>query len=253
MDNNPDAIQLEPIKQDTVTEIVAQRLMRLLSEGVLRPGDKLPPERDLAKQLHVGRTTVREALKLLTLSGILEAKRGDGTYVRRDFGDFLTQNIRWPLLLSNREVNMIVEVREGLEVMAVRLAALRAKPEDMGEIAVFREMIHIEGRNIELETDLDMQFHIAIAKAAHNELLLQLILSLNGMVRQYIALASEMTDRLESTITEHEAIYQAITSRDPDAAGRAIISHLLSSKEWILNAIVGDAVESDPPKAPDRL
>lgn len=244
MDNNPDAMQLEPIKRGTVTEIVAQRMMSLLSEGVLRPGDKLPTERDLAHQFQVGRTTVREALKLLTLSGILEAKRGDGTYVRRDFRAFLAQQINWPLLLSNREVEMVVEVREGLEAKTARLAAIHATAEEIEEIAVFREMFRIEDRDIEYETDLDMKFHNAIAKAAHNELLSQLMLSLQGIVRQYIALASEKTDRLETTITEHQAIYLAIVSRDPDAAESAMVSHLLSSKEWIFKNNLGNMHDS---------
>lgn len=242
-----DVMELEPIKQNTVTEIVAQRLMNLLSEGILRPGDKLPPERDLARQLRVGRTTVREVLKMLTLSGILEAKRGDGTYVRTDFRDFLTRQIHWPILLSNHEVNMIAEVREGLEVKAARLAALRATPEEIEDIAVFRKMAHIEGRDIDLETDLDMQFHNAIAKAAHNELLSHLMLSLQGFFHQYITIASELTDRLETTISEHQAIYQAIVSRDSDAAERAMISHLLSSKEWMLHANFGDQISNSNP------
>jgi GntR family transcriptional repressor for pyruvate dehydrogenase complex len=233
MDKNLDTMQLDPIKRDTVTEIVAQRMMALLSEGVLRPGDKLPTERDLAHQFQVGRTTVREALKLLTLSGILEAKRGDGTYVRRDFRAFLAQQISWPLLLSNREVEMVAEVREGLEVKTARLAAIHATPEEIKEIEVFRDMHRIKDRDIEFETDLDMKFHTAIAKAAHNELLFHLMMSLQGIVRQYIALANVKTDLLETTIAEHQAVYLAIVSRDPDAAEHAMISHLLSGKEWI--------------------
>jgi GntR family transcriptional repressor for pyruvate dehydrogenase complex len=240
MKNMHDLIHLEPIKQETATMIVSQQLIRLLSEGILRPGDKLPPERDLARQLQVGRTTVREALKLMTLNGILEAKRGDGTYVRRDFQEFLAKNINWLLLLSDREVNNIFEVREGLEVKTAGLAALRATPEDIGRIAIFREMSQIHGRNIELETDLDMQFHNAIATAAQNELLSHIMLSLQGFFRRYITIASEMTDRLESTINEHEAIYQAIVGRNPEAAERAMINHLHKSKEWILMANFGD-------------
>jgi len=246
METDTDLMQLEPIKQDTVTEIVAQRLMRLLSEGILRPGDKLPPERDLAQQLRVGRTTVREALKLLTLSGILEAKRGDGTYVRTDFRDFLAQHISWPLLLSHQEVEMIVEVREGLETKAARLAAMRASPEEIEEIAVFRKMKQLEGRDSAVETDLDMQFHTAIAKAAHNELLFQLMNSLQGIVRQYISLASELTDRLETTVGEHELIYQAIAAQDPEAAEQAMKSHIFKSKEWIQKAIPNVAPGGSP-------
>jgi GntR family transcriptional repressor for pyruvate dehydrogenase complex len=233
----PSRIFLEPIEQSTVTELVAKRLVALLSNGILRPGDKLPPERELAQRLHVGRTTVREALKLLTLSGLLEAKRGDGTYVRQEFTDFLSRQIEWPVLLSVHEVDMIVEVREGLEPKAARLAADRATPEEIERLGVFRQLLAIEGRDIRRETDLDLEFHHAIAAAAHNELLSRLMLSLHNILREYIALSNQMTDRLETTVAEHQAIYDAIAAKDPDAAGRAMIDHLAISKTWILKAI----------------
>ncbi len=229
-------VLLEPIEQSTMTELVAQRLVNLLSSGVLKPGDKLPPERELAQQLNVGRTTVREALKLLTLGGLLEARRGDGTYVRQEFTDFLSQQIEWPVLLSVNEVNMIVEVREGLEAKAARLAAERATPEEIERIEVFRQLLEIEGRDIERETDLDLEFHHAVANASHNELLRRLMLSLQKILRQYIALSNQMTDRLETTVAEHQAIYDAIAAGDPDAAEYAMINHLAISKTWIINA-----------------
>lgn len=232
---------LEPIEQSTVTEIVAQRLISLLSQGILKPGDKLPPERELARQLTVGRTTIREALKLLTLSGLLEAKRGDGTYVRQEFTDFLSQRIEWPVLLSVQEVDMIVEVREGLETKAACLAAERATQEEVERIGVFQELLEqelleIEGRDIERETELDLQFHHAIAAASHNELLARLMLSLQNILRQYIALSNQMTDRVETTLAEHQAVYDAIVARDPDAAERAMMAHLAISRRWILSA-----------------
>jgi GntR family transcriptional repressor for pyruvate dehydrogenase complex len=228
---------LKPIEQKTTTELVAQRLVALLSDGTLRPGDKLPPERELAQQLDVSRTTVREALKLMTLSGLLEAKRGDGTYVRQEFTSFLSQQIEWPVLLSVHELDMIVEVREGLEVKAARLAAERATPEEIERIAVFRQLLEIKGRDIERETDLDMEFHHAVADASHNELLCRLMLSLQNILRQYIALSNQMTDRLETTVAEHQAIFEGIKAKDPVAAERAMIEHLAISKTWILNAI----------------
>ena len=227
---------LEPIGRTTIPELVAQRLVNLVSSGILKPGDKLPPERELAQQLNVGRTTVREALKLLTLSGLLEARRGDGTYVREEFTSFLSQHIEWPVLLSASEVDMIVEVREGLEAKAARLAAKRATPEEIEKIGVFQRLLEIEGRDIERETELDLEFHQAIANASHNELVGRLMLSLQNILRQYIALSNQMTDRLETTIAEHQAIYDAIAAGDADAAERAIIEHLAISKTWILNA-----------------
>ncbi|MEA3336137.1 MAG: FadR/GntR family transcriptional regulator [Chloroflexota bacterium] len=228
---------MEPIEQKTATELVAQRLMGLLSTGALKPGDRLPPERDLARQLDVGRTTVREALKLLTLSGLLEAKRGDGTYVTRNFYNFLSNQIKWPLLLNVTEVDRIVEVREALEAKAAFLAARRATPEEIEKICVFQQLLEIEGRDLERETEIDLKFHHAIARASHNELLCRLMLSLQDILREYITLSNQYTERIESTVAEHQAIYDAIASRNPKEAEQAMIEHLAISKTWILKAI----------------
>jgi GntR family transcriptional repressor for pyruvate dehydrogenase complex len=234
---NPASHKLfEPIEQNTMTELVAKQLLDSLSNGSLKPGDKLPAERDLATQFNVGRTTVREALKLLTLSGLLEAKRGAGTYVRQDFSSFLIQQVEWPLLLNAHQVDMVLEVRQPLETQAVVLAAERATQGELETIACFDKLLGIEGRDIELETELDLDFHNAIAEAAHNDLLSSLMSSLQGILRQYIKLANEMTDNLETTYQEHKAIYNAIANRDPVKAKQAMIQHLNISKELIMRA-----------------
>ena len=230
---------LDPIEQNTIPERVAKRLLGLIASGALKPGDRLPPERELAQQLNVGRTAVREALKLLTLGGLLEARRGDGTYVRQEFTSLLSQQVQWPLLLHGDEIEMIFEVREALEVKTARLAAERATAEEIERIAVFRQLQAIAGRDIERETELDLSFHQAIADASHNVLLAQLMSSLQVMLRQYVMLSNEMTDRLETTIAEHSAIYEAIVARDADAAGQAMLDHLIISKEWILHGFDG--------------
>jgi GntR family transcriptional repressor for pyruvate dehydrogenase complex len=231
------SLDLEPIDQKTLAELVAQRLVTQISSGALKPGDKLPPERELAEQLGVGRTTVREAFKLLTLGGLLTARRGDGTYVRHEFTSLISRQIEWPVLLSVQEIDNIVEVREALEVKAARLAAVRATPEEIERIGVFREFLEIEGRDVERETDLDLQFHRAIADASHNKLLSRLMLSLQNVLCQYIAIANQMTERLETTIAEHQAIYEAIAAGDSAAAEQAMMEHLALGQQWILKAI----------------
>jgi GntR family transcriptional repressor for pyruvate dehydrogenase complex len=238
--NSTPSLFLEPIERMTATEAVAQRLIDLVGSRALKPGDRLPPERELAAQLQVGRTTVREALKLLTLSGLLEARRGSGTYVREDYSSFLASQMEWPALLGAREVDQIIEVREPLEMQAARLAAQRATPEEIEQIAVFRELLEIEGRDIERETDIDLEFHHAIARASHNALLVRLMLSLQTLLRQYIALSNEMTDDMRTTVQEHEAVYAAIKARDPEASARAMADHLRSSRAWILGAALNN-------------
>jgi GntR family transcriptional regulator, transcriptional repressor for pyruvate dehydrogenase complex len=224
---------LEPIEQKTVTERVANRLLELISNGDIKPGDKLPPERELARRLNIGRTTVREALKLLTLSGLLEARRGDGTYVNKHFIGTLAKQINWPILLTAQELEMVIEVREALEIKAARLAAQRATDEDIERIAIYQELAEIQGRDIEREIEIDMAFHEAITNGSHNELLSSIIISLRGIFMNYIKMSIQTDETLEPTIAEHEAIYRAIAERNPDQAEEAMRQHLFMSKSVI--------------------
>jgi GntR family transcriptional regulator, transcriptional repressor for pyruvate dehydrogenase complex len=237
-------LAIEPIEQKTMTELVSKRLIHLISSGALKGGDKIPPERDLAMQLNVGRTTLREALKLLTLSGVLEAKRGDGTYVRAEFIDLLSQQLAWPVLLGTRDLDMLLEVRLPLEVQSARLAAERCNEEDLKRIRGFEKLLEIRGRDIQKETDLDLEFHQAIADASRNKLLCQLMQSLHGILRQYIMLSNEATDRVETTVAEHQAVYDAIAARDSDTAEHAMKEHLRLSKMWITTAFSRESKDS---------
>ena len=223
-------IELKPIKRQTMSEVVARRVIDVISSGTLKPGDRLPPERDLAAQLQVSRTTVREALKLLTLVGLLEAHRGSGTYVTREYSNFVANSIEWPVLLGADEVDQIVEVREPLELQAARLAAKRANDQDLERIAVYEGLKEIQGRDIERETEIDLAFHEAVAVASHNELLVRLMLSLQTILEQYILQSMRMTEDKNSTFDEHESIHKAILARDPEAAACAMAEHLAISK-----------------------
>lgn len=226
-------LALEPLNRMTATEAVAQRLLGLLNDGLVKPGDRLPPERELAVRLGVGRTTLREALKLLTLSGLLDARRGSGTFVRDDYSSFVANQMRWPALLRAQDVDQIFEVREALEVKAASLAAQRVTQEDIERIAVYRELESIDERDTERATDIDLAFHLAIADASHNPLLSQLMKSLHDLLRQYIELSNELSNDLKSTLKEHGPIYAAIVAKDPQAAARAMASHVAISRSWI--------------------
>ncbi len=227
-------LPLEPLNRMTATEAVAQRLISLINVGLVKPGDRLPPERELATRLGVGRTTVREALKLLTLSGLLEARRGSGTYLREQYSSFVANQVEWPALLSAQDVDQIFEVREGLEVKSAALAAARATPQEIEAIAVYRKLASVADRDLNGATEIDLAFHEAIAQASHNALLSRLMLALQNLLRRYIHLSNERTDDQHTTLQEHEAVYAAIAARNPQAAAQAMARHLAISRSRIL-------------------
>jgi GntR family transcriptional repressor for pyruvate dehydrogenase complex len=223
-------LPLEPIDRQTATEAVAEQLLTLINDGVLQPGSRLPPERELAQQFQVSRTTVREALKLLTLSGLLEARRGSGTFVREDYVSFVANQLHWPMLLSGLNTQNIFEVREALELQAARLAARTATEQELEKITVFRKLVAIQDRDIERETEIDLAFHEAVAAASHNPLLLRLMLSLHDLLKDYIRSTIEATPDLATTHRGHQAIYDAIVAGDSEAAAQAMSAHLHESR-----------------------
>ncbi len=243
---NPDVVAfLEPIQQETATEMIARQLIDLISSGALERGDRLPSERQLAERFQVGRTTVREALKLLTLSGLLEARRGDGTYVRKQYWSFIAQQIRWPALLHSTEVNKLMEVRTSLEIQSARLAAVRVAEEELNRIeAVARELDELDERNVEFETEIDLRFHDAIAAATGNDLMVEVTLALREPLRKYIEQSNRMTADKSTTVEEHAAICHALREHDPEAAARAMRDHLDMSRFLALLGTDGQEVSS---------
>jgi GntR family transcriptional repressor for pyruvate dehydrogenase complex len=221
----------------TATEAVVQRLIGLVNSGALQPGDRLQSERELTEQLQVGRTTVREALKLLTHSGLLEAKRGSGTFVRRSFSSLVASQVNWPALLSLQDVDHLLEVREALEVLAARLAAQRATDEEIEAIEAHRRLLDLSGGDSEQAVDVDLEFHRAIAVASHNPMLVQLMLMMRSVLRDYVLLSYAMADDMETTYRAHDWICRTIQSRQPEAAAAAMATHLAVSRWWVEQAL----------------
>ncbi|HBY93812.1 MAG: FadR family transcriptional regulator [Ardenticatenaceae bacterium] len=241
---------LEPVRQQTATEAVAQQLIQLLMTGALAQGDRLPSERELAQHLHVGRTTVREALKLLTLSGVLEARRGAGTYVRHKYWSFVAEQIKWPALLQRMDVEELLEVRGPMEIQAARLAAERATPEDLSRIeAALDDLKALKERDVERETEIDMRFHRYIAEASRNSLLLIVMDALAAPLRMHIEQANRMTADTSSTIAEHRAVYEALRRHNPEAAAKAMSKHLDMSRFLALLGATDGLDEPNPTDA----
>lgn len=232
----PIKLNLSPINYSTVTEMVASKFMQLLSDGTLKPGDKLPTERELAVQFNVGRTTIREALKLLTLSGLLEAKRGIGTFVRSDYNSFITRELSLPVLLNIANIHDIVEVRNPLEVQAAKLAVMRATDEEIQAISDQLDLMVANCSDYQKVADYDIKFHSMINIASHNQFLIQTMHSIQNVLRQYIELSGKMTDDFSQTYKEHYAIYKAIYDRDSKSAVAATEIHIECSINYIMKA-----------------
>ena len=126
---------LEGLPAGSPVSEVARRLMDLFTGGSIEPGTRLPPERQLAATLGVGRSAVREALAALEILGIVDVRAGSGTYLRGTASDLLPQTLRWGLLIGRRSTSDLLDVRSGLEIYAARLAARRADARHVARMA----------------------------------------------------------------------------------------------------------------------
>ena len=238
--------QMTPVKRTSLSDEIVAQIIDLISRDVLKPGDRLPPERSLCKQFDVGRTSLREALRTLSVMGILESRVGEGTFVSDDTGRYLEKSLSWGLLLDPKEVKDLVETRLMLETRNAFLAATRAGQADLQELD--RTI-----RGIEASLDqpgefleFDVQFHLAIARATQNSILCNLLVMIRNYLQQWIKASLEepathtVEERARMSVEEHGRILGAVRTGDADAAQQAMEQHILSSSEDLQARILED-------------
>jgi GntR family transcriptional repressor for pyruvate dehydrogenase complex len=229
-------LSLDPITRTTVTEQVIKSLVSLVCEGTLKPGDKLPSEQQLMEQLHVGRTSLREALRTLSLVGLLEARRGSGTYVTKSFSDYLADQLEWSAVLGETDLFELVEVRRPLEVQAAISAALRSSEQDLLRLRKALERFETcDEHDEEGRIEADLEFHLELARASGNKVLYRLMSSLDTLMRRFMRETTSATVRFpDTTIKEHRSVLEAISVQNPAQAAHAMEGHLNSSyKEFL--------------------
>lgn len=201
-------------RSSLVTQVIEQ-LQEQVGSGTWRVDERIPPENTLAETLGVGRNTVREAVRALCHTGLLECRQGDGTYVRA------TSELSGAMRrrLSSAELVETLEVRQGLEVTAAGLAAGRRTDDDLAALSAAlraRDDAWASG-DTAMFVDADMAFHVAVVHAAHNSVLSELYTDFSEALRASIAATGRP---LEDTYIGHSEIAGAIAAGDAEAAER---------------------------------
>lgn len=223
-------MDLKPIKTRKIYEEIVDQIRELVARGELKPGDKLPSERDLVERLQVSRASIREALSALEMMGLIEVRSGEGTFMRRLRSESVVAPLAWMLSIEKGTVTELLEVRKILEVHAAQLAAERAKPEDLRELAEALEDMRQETVTPELGGVADLRFHYAITRATKNTILMLLMDSISDMMQQMLKTSREKLYKGKYTpdilYLEHVQIYEAIKSKDSVKASELILEHL---------------------------
>jgi GntR family transcriptional repressor for pyruvate dehydrogenase complex len=227
-------INFEPVERTTVSEEIAKKIINLVNSGSLLPGDKLPSERKLMDQLNVSRSPIREALRSLSLIGLLDTRPGDGTYVSEHLTPNLANQVDWSILMSKSDVLEWLEVREPLEIQAAALAAERATPEDLERLKAALAMYYDSTDDPKRLSEAEIQFHRTIVCIAGNMTLQQLMDIFYGFYRKYVQQQRFHFAVKDPRSQGHQEIVEAIRTGDTDAAREAMTRHLSVSKQRAL-------------------
>ena len=231
----PVAIPTQPLRsKDDVTHLLVLRFQQLLSDGVLSPGTRLPPERDLAEKFGVARSSLRQALKVLEVMGVITQKVGDGSYLNKDASEVLAVPMEFLFLLDDTSLQELMEMRLMVEPALAAKAAERATVDD---IALLRQTIDDLGKSNRDRVKLvssDLNFHRGIFQATGNRLSGRLFHMIHRAMLNMIMVTSSMVN-LEHTLQFHIPILEAIENRDPKRASSLMADHLVDAKELILH------------------
>lgn len=237
--NSPDstsavAASVRPIARTSLSEEIIAQIVDLIKRDVLRPGDRLPPERELCKRFGVGRSSLREALRSLSAMGVIDGRVGEGTFVS-DNQQFVQKALQWGMLLNRKMVGDLIETRLMLESETAFWAAQRATEEDLRRIEHALSEMASALDDGALFLAADVRFHLAVAGATQNALLASLLEATRGYLQEWIerSLAEEgrAPDRARLSLAQHQRIAHALRLGDAQAARRAMVEHVLSSSE----------------------
>ncbi|RIX51224.1 FadR family transcriptional regulator [Paenibacillus nanensis] len=228
---------IKRIKYHRVYEDVIEQIKNLILEGNLAPGDVLPTERELAQAFGISRGTLREAFRILEREGLIDARPGGGRFLSKAL-DVAEDKNRIMDNIERATIIELLEARELFETGIVELAAKRATEEDIAEIeAAFEKWGQID-RDSEDRAKPDQAFHLSIAKATHNVVLVNMIELHMDLLQRTLSKTAKIPGRTSEVYEEHLLILQAIKERDPVKAKLALLHHLGKVKENIQKNVV---------------
>jgi GntR family transcriptional repressor for pyruvate dehydrogenase complex len=230
---------IDPIKREPIATQVARRLVEFILSGQVEPGARMPSERALAEAFGVGRSAMREALKGLSLIGLVEVRQGDGTFLRKADSALLPEVIEWGLLLGEQRTLDLVEARQEIEVAITGLAAKRRTDGDLADLrAILDRMAHLP--TIPEFVDADVQFHLRLADAAGNLVLRDIHASVQALLRAWIARVMQAGGNIQLSYEEHVPILDAIARGDAPAAKAAMEVHMSAAADRLRATLAQD-------------
>jgi GntR family transcriptional repressor for pyruvate dehydrogenase complex len=224
------------IKPKKIYEEVSDELYEMIRSGSLKPGEQLDSIQQLAENFQVGRPAIREALSALSSMGLIEIKQGEGTFVKTFDPAIMNHPLSAALLMDQDNIKHLLEVRKILESGTAEVAAKKRTEENLIELKDMLFNMEKVSDDEELSDKADISFHVAVANASQNELLITLMNHVSELmtekmrdIRRVALYSEEMT--LKQLYQQHVRIYDAIVAQDEDGARSAMLFHLQSVEE----------------------
>ena len=218
--------KIRRVTKVSISEEIAKQIMDLIASGDLAPGERLPAERDLCKRFGASRTSLREALRCLSIVGVLNARVKEGTSVALDGRKFLRKIMEWRLITEKHDILNLFKVRMALEGESAADAAAHHTQEDMDAL---QQLLAKMKKSLKSEPDfaaLDLEFHITIAAASGNTLLSDMVSMIRSQLMRALSKVLRLPNAIPLSLKEHIAVVEAIKNRDPEAARTAMQAHL---------------------------
>jgi GntR family transcriptional repressor for pyruvate dehydrogenase complex len=233
----PAKAEFEAVRKTKVYEKVAEQIQRLIRDGLLKPGDMLPPERELAETFQVSRSSLRDAIRALELMGMVEARQGEGTVVREPSGEAVANPLTAVLLQQREFVSELLELRGMIEPT---LAARAATHADANDLVHLEDILRRQKEKVdrgELAIEEDSEFHYSIARASNNKVVLQVVDVFMDLLRESRKQSLQVEGRLQKSLVSHQQILRAIAQHDAAAAENAMRRHIQEIEAIVLQEL----------------
>ena len=213
------------VKHTRVSDEIVHQVKTIISEGKLKPGDRLPPERELINEFGVSRPSLREALNTLVATGFLEVK-GKRTFIKSVASESMQNPLSLLIKTDTQKIFDLIEVRKALEAWGAFLAAQRATEEDIKRLEhILEEMKKAfeQGRSWEKQ---DADFHLSIAQATHNTIQIHIMSTIYDLLRESVARVFKDRSKVKKLLDQHNRMFSAIKNHSPDKARERTLEHL---------------------------
>ncbi|MCR4441702.1 MAG: FadR/GntR family transcriptional regulator [Peptococcaceae bacterium] len=218
---------VSPINKNRLHQEVIWRIKELIAQGCFKPGDKLPSNRELAEQFSVSRAVIAEAMALLEVMGIVKIKPGSGTYVNSLNKEGIEQEVLNFILTSKKYLlEDLNELRFILEPEIARLAAEKRNDPDIEKMRSVLQRMEEKAAKDENVTDESMNFHLLLAKAAQNQIIVRILVYLHIILRESRDASLKRKERPKLAVKEHMAILDAVIEKDGEKAKKLMKKHL---------------------------